>query len=79
MLLSLFWKRTNRYGALAGMIVGGVMVFVWKRERSKTGPNTAPKPAHANETKPNTDEFESQAISTPITEIAIRVTLATII
>ena len=31
MLLSLFWKRSNRYGALAGMIVGGVMVFVWKR------------------------------------------------
>lgn len=29
MLFSLFWKRTNRYGALAGMIVGGVMVFVW--------------------------------------------------
>ena len=31
MLLSLFWKRSNRYGALAGMIVGGVMVFVWKK------------------------------------------------
>ena len=30
MLFSLFWKRTNRNGALAGMIVGGVMVFVWK-------------------------------------------------
>ena len=29
MLFSLFWKRTNRYGALAGMVVGGVMVFVW--------------------------------------------------
>ena len=29
MLFSLFWKRTNRNGALAGMIVGGVMVFVW--------------------------------------------------
>ncbi len=29
MLFSLFWKRTNRYGALAGMFVGGVMVFVW--------------------------------------------------
>ena len=28
---------------------------------------------------PNTDEFESQAIITPITEIAISVTLATII
>ncbi len=30
MLLSLFWKRTNRTGAIAGMITGGVMVFVWK-------------------------------------------------
>lgn len=30
MLFALFWKRSNRWGALAGMIVGGVMVFVWK-------------------------------------------------
>lgn len=30
MLTALFWKRSNKYGALAGMIVGGVMVFVWK-------------------------------------------------
>ncbi len=30
MLLALFWKRTNKYGALAGMISGGVMIFVWK-------------------------------------------------
>ncbi len=30
MLLSLFWKRSNKYGAVAGMIAGGVMVFVWK-------------------------------------------------
>ncbi len=30
MLFSLFWKRVNRYGALAGMVVGGAMVFVWK-------------------------------------------------
>ncbi len=29
-LFSLFWKRTTKEGALAGMIVGGVMVFVWK-------------------------------------------------
>ena len=29
-LFSLFWKRTNRAGALAGILVGGVMVFVWK-------------------------------------------------
>ena len=30
MLFSLFWKRTTKWGALAGMISGGVMVFVWK-------------------------------------------------
>ena len=30
MLLALFWKRSNRYGALAGMVTGGAMVFVWK-------------------------------------------------
>ena len=29
-LAALFWKRSNRNGALAGMIAGGVMVFVWK-------------------------------------------------
>lgn len=29
-LFSLFWKRSNMYGALSGMVVGGVMVFVWK-------------------------------------------------
>lgn len=29
-LFSLFWKRTNKQGAIAGMIAGGVMVFVWK-------------------------------------------------
>lgn len=30
MLFSLFWRRTNRYGALAGMVSGGAMVFIWK-------------------------------------------------
>ena len=30
MLFALFWKRSNLQGALAGMIAGGVMVFVWK-------------------------------------------------
>lgn len=30
MMLALFWKRSNRYGALAGMVTGGAMVFVWK-------------------------------------------------
>ncbi len=29
-LFALFWKRTNRYGAIAGMLSGGSMVFVWK-------------------------------------------------
>lgn len=29
-LCALFWKRSNRWGALAGMISGGIMVFVWK-------------------------------------------------
>lgn len=29
-LAALFWKRSNRYGALAGMVAGGVMIFVWK-------------------------------------------------
>ncbi|MDY5015084.1 MAG: sodium/proline symporter PutP [Eubacteriales bacterium] len=30
MLFSLFWKRTNRAGAIAGMLAGGGMVFFWK-------------------------------------------------
>ena len=30
MLFSLFWKRTNRVGAIAGMVGGAVMVFFWK-------------------------------------------------
>ncbi len=30
MLLALFWKRSNKYGAIAGMAAGGIMVFVWK-------------------------------------------------
>ncbi len=29
-IFSLFWKRTNREGAIAGMLSGGIMVFVWK-------------------------------------------------
>ena len=29
-LFALFWKRSNFQGVLAGMITGGVMVFVWK-------------------------------------------------
>ena len=30
MLFSLFWKRVTRAGAIAGMVSGGTMVFVWK-------------------------------------------------
>lgn len=30
MLFSLFWKRTTYQGAIAGMLVGGGMVFFWK-------------------------------------------------
>ncbi len=30
MLFSLFWKRTTRAGAIAGMVGGAVMVFLWK-------------------------------------------------
>lgn len=30
MLCALFWKRCNWQGALAGMLAGGLMVFVWK-------------------------------------------------
>ncbi|MBR7889426.1 sodium/proline symporter PutP [Marinomonas sp. A79] len=30
-LLSLFWRKMNRNGALAGIIVGGVTVVVWKQ------------------------------------------------
>lgn len=36
-LFSLFWKRTNRPGAIAGMVSGAVMVFIWKLGISKLG------------------------------------------
>ena len=29
-LFSLFWKRMNRWGALAGMVIGALTVVVWK-------------------------------------------------
>ncbi|MBR2561305.1 MAG: sodium/proline symporter [Eubacterium sp.] len=29
-ILALFWRRSNKWGALAGMIAGGLMVFIWK-------------------------------------------------
>ena len=30
MFFALFWKRSTKEGALAGMITGGAMVFIWK-------------------------------------------------
>ena len=30
MLTALFWKRTTKWGVLAGMVSGGAMVFIWK-------------------------------------------------
>ncbi len=30
MFLALFWKRSNKQGAFAGIAAGGIMVFVWK-------------------------------------------------
>ena len=37
MILSLFWKRINRPGAIAGMVGGTAMVFIWKLGISKLG------------------------------------------
>jgi sodium/proline symporter len=37
MILSLFWKRTNKAGAIAGMVSGAGMVFLWKLVISKLG------------------------------------------
>ncbi|MGO2416130.1 MULTISPECIES: sodium/proline symporter PutP [Cobetia] len=31
LILSLYWRRMNRFGALAGIIIGGVTVVVWKQ------------------------------------------------
>ncbi len=36
-LLALFWRRSNKQGALAGMITGGIMVFIWKYGIAKLG------------------------------------------
>ncbi len=36
-ILSLFWKRMTLNGALAGMIVGAVMVILWKNVWGSTG------------------------------------------
>ncbi len=37
MLFCLFWKRLNRAGAIAGMVSGAGMVFLWKLVISKLG------------------------------------------
>ncbi len=37
MLFSLFWKRINRAGAIAGMVSGAAMVFIWKLLISQLG------------------------------------------
>lgn len=36
-LVSLFWRRANKYGVIAGMVSGGVMIFVWKYGIAKLG------------------------------------------
>lgn len=36
-LFALFWKRSNIWGALAGMISGGATVFIWKYVIAKIG------------------------------------------
>ena len=30
MIFALFWKRSNKYGVISGMVAGGAMVFIWK-------------------------------------------------
>lgn len=37
MLLALFWKRSNKWGAITGMLSGGAMVFLWKFVIAKAG------------------------------------------
>ena len=37
MIMSLFWKRTTQAGAVAGMVGGAAMVFIWKLAISKLG------------------------------------------
>ena len=43
MLFSLFWKRLNRAGAIAGMISGAGMVFLWKLVLNPFGAGLAEK------------------------------------
>jgi sodium/proline symporter len=37
-ILSLFWRRMTRNGALAGMVVGAVTVIVWKNLSGEVAP-----------------------------------------
>lgn len=37
MLFSLLWKRTTKWGALAGILSGGAIVFIWKYVIAKLG------------------------------------------
>ncbi len=37
MIFSLFWKRTTKWGAVAGMLSGAAMVFIWKLVISNLG------------------------------------------
>ena len=54
------------------------VVRVQKSENSTTGPNTAPNPAHANETIVNTELSGSLAIIAATTAITNSVILATV-
>ena len=36
-LLALFWKRSNKWGALCGMVSGGAMIFIWKYGIARLG------------------------------------------
>ncbi len=36
-LFALFWRRSNKWGALAGVISGGAMVFIWKYQIAPMG------------------------------------------
>lgn len=36
-LCALFWKRSNKWGALCGMITGGAMIFIWKYGIARIG------------------------------------------
>ena len=36
-LLALFWRRSNKQGALCGMVAGGAMIFIWKYGIARLG------------------------------------------